>query len=326
MGEMADRLSWKDSSVLVTGGSGFLGRNLIARLLKIGARITNLDLIIPKKSWSGEEKFYLSDVRNYEAVERVVVESKPNCVFHLAALTQVVDAKEIPLQSYATNIMGTVNVLEAMRRTNRMNVPIIVASSDKAYGEAARDLPANETTPLDPFHPYDVSKASADFIARSYATEYGLSVAITRCGNIYGPGDTNWQRLIPGALRAAFLGTSFHIRSNGKLVREYNFVDDILEAYFLIAEALASGWAVSGRPWTISDPMVRMSVDEVIQACEIAAGYPIARVYLHGAKDEGRDIRLDAININLIGWSPRMSLPDGLAITAKWLAAELGIP
>lgn len=326
MGTMAEKLSWKDKSVLITGGSGFVGQAMARRLLMRGAKVISLDIAWPQSIIHGPHfTLDLWDLTNYDLVERAVVESGPDVIFHLGAITQIVNAKKMPAQAYATNVMGTVNVLEAARKVGRRNIPIVVASSDKVYGFMPPGVVAREDTDLQPTHPYDTSKACADLVSRSYGLFYGLNTATVRCGNIYGPGDRNWQRIVPGAIRAGLLGVELVVRSDGTLVREYNFIDDIVDAYLDIAEGLISEKAVRGRVWLVSDPTNRLDVETVIRACEDACGYPIRRIYTNEANDEGKSIDLDPRAILELGWIPETTFEAGLEQTASWMAGQLGM-
>ena len=338
---------WRGLRVLITGGAGFLGYRL-AQVLKqmIGCvHVYGLDI----KSWWNPhtpmeapnfvyEQIRMADVTDYRACERAIVETKPDVIFHLAAISQVVDAKQMPLQAYLTNIMGTANILEAARQTFPGRIVTVVASSDKAYGTmptvGTRMLSANEHSFLDPTHPYDVSKASADFIARSYGRLYGERTAITRCANIYGPGDDNWQRIIPGTIRSHLFGNAPIIRSNGTLVREYNYIDDIIEAYLLVAWSLMKKTPENpGLCWTISDEASRMDVMTVVDQVGrvIRALNPGARLWApvikDEASDEGQEIRLSSQRIKeQLGWKPRMTFENGLRATIEWAHTVHGMP
>jgi CDP-glucose 4,6-dehydratase len=307
----------------------------MAKILRaMGAYVYGVDLQSwwnPLKAFDSPgmvfNKIVMGDVRDYNTCERVIVEVKPKVIFHLAAVTQVVDFKQMPLQAYWTNILGTANVLEAARRAFPGEVVTVVASSDKAYGSGPGTLMANERTFLNPVHPYDVSKASADFIARSYGKFYGERTAITRCGNVYGPGDSNWQRIVPGTIRDYLLGKVPVIRSDGSLVREYNYVDDIIDAYLLVAESLMGTDPVkTGRAWTISDASGRMTVLDMVYRIREAITEINPKVVLPSptilgtANDEGKEIRLSSSAISeMLGWFPRVSIRDGLLETVKWL-------
>ena len=338
---------WRGMRVMITGGAGFLGYRL-ARVLKqmIGCvHVYGLDI----QSWWNPhtpmeapsfvyERIRVADVTDYRACERAIVETKPDVIFHLAAISQVVDAKQMPLQAYLTNIMGTANILEAARQTFPGRIVTVVASSDKAYGTmpmvGKTMLSANEHSFLDPIHPYDVSKASADFIARSYGRLYGERTAITRCGNIYGPGDDNWQRIIPGTIRSYLFGNAPIIRSDGSLVREYNFIDDIIEAYLLVAWSLMTApGEPPGKCWTISDEAGRMNVMAVVEQISrvmrmLNPGARLPQPVVTGkARDEGQEIRLSSERMReRFGWRPRTSFGDGLRATIEWAHAIHGMP
>jgi CDP-glucose 4,6-dehydratase len=274
-------------------------------------------------------KTYSGDVRNFFDMERAFIEIKPDVIFNLAAITQVVDSVKMPRQNHEINVMGTVNTFEVVRLHGRGHEIIVTASSDKAFGEIEK-MPANEETPLNPYHPYDASKAAADLIARSYAMHWGMQAAITRCGNIYGPGDVNWQRLIPGFIKAMLENKDFVIRSDGSQVREYNYVDDIITAYLLIARSLDpfdiedEQRSLAGETYVISDADGLYSVLDTIN---------LIRNFLHPGVDwtgelimqdraqgETQTIELDCTKIRKkLGWRPRTLMANGLIETADWI-------
>jgi CDP-glucose 4,6-dehydratase len=314
---------WKGLNVFITGISGFLGSRMAEILHDMGARVYGIDYQYRSCLHFGRAVSYIDDaiwedIRDYKAVERALAEFKPDVVFHLAAITQVVDATRMPLQAYETNIMGTANILEAVRKQAGPKIPVVVASSDKAYGRI-ETLPADESTPLNPIHPYDVSKASADFIARSYAEIYEQKVAVVRCGNIYGPNDSNWQRIVPGTIRSMLLGEKIIIRSDGTYRREFNYIDDIIEAYLLIAQNLKDGFD-SGVAWPVSDPFAVLNVLEVVKAIGLVMGIEPDLSILGGAQEEEKELTLNSWLITShLGWHPRTNFPDGLKKTIKWV-------
>lgn len=233
---------WKEKKVLITGFEGFLGSNLTRSLISLGARIFGLDIRIRRKETILTEADYSKitvikgSVTDYKLVGRIIKKNKINVVFHLAAEAIVDKSYNNPLKTFSTNIEGTWNILEACRDSKTIQ-SIIIASSDKAYG-VHKKLPYTEDAPLKGNHPYDVSKSCADLIACAYAHTYDLPVAVTRCGNIYGPGDFNFSRIVPDAIRCAFTGEKLLIRSDGKFTRDYVFVKDIVGGYILLAEKL----------------------------------------------------------------------------------------
>lgn len=326
-----DKGGWFGKNVFITGIDGFVGFNLATNLDLRGANVSGLILDHNYSSpyhmdREDRKRFrvFSGDIRNYWVVERAIVESRPDFIFHLAAITQVVDAKYMPLQTYDTNIMGTANVLEAARRIRPGKIVTVIASSDKAYGEI-EEFPIHEGTPLNPIHPYDVSKACGDFIARSYGRFYGEKVSITRCANIYGPGDINWQRLIPGTIKLILSGRPPVLRGNGKHIREYNYADDVIRAYLMIAKAMAGEppetmEILSGSAWNISDEDARLSSFDILDMIQDEVGDFLPPVILGGAKDEAKKLALDSWRIaKLIGWKPQVSMKDGLAKTIEWV-------
>jgi len=223
---------WDNKKVLITGFEGFLGSHLTRRLLDTKAKVIGLDIrtfrkdtILSSSDYS-KMKVYNGDVANYALMRRILAKHSIDVIFHLAAEALVENGLKNPRGAFKSNIMGTWEVLEAARAQKHMHA-VVVASSDKAYGSHQK-LPYKENAPLLASHPYDVSKSCADLIARTYAVTYGLPVAITRCGNIYGPGDFNFSRIIPDALRCLFSGKTLKLRSDGKYVRDYVYVDDIV--------------------------------------------------------------------------------------------------
>src|SRR4051795_12418514 len=247
---MADRYEGK--SVLVTGAQGFVGAWLAERLLEMGARV-----VVPRRDVHPDSRFVRegiegrchvvqADLDDYDALLRVINEHEVSAVFHLAAQTIVGTARRSPLSTFEANVRGTYNLLEACRELGSVE-RVVVASSDKAYG-AQDELPYREDTPLRAVHPYDVSKACADLITRSYAASYGLPVAVTRLANVYGPGDLNWSRLVPDTARALARGERPLIRSDGTPRRDYLYVDDAVEAYLAVAASLDRE-DMAGRAW-----------------------------------------------------------------------------
>jgi CDP-glucose 4,6-dehydratase len=236
---------WRARPTLITGGTGLLGGWLTQRIADEGA-----DVVCLVRDWVPQSELVRSgnlsrvrtvrgDVRDQALLERVLGEYEIDTVFHLAAQTIVGVAQRNPVSTFETNIQGTWSLLEACRRSPRVK-SIVVASSDKAYGDQEQ-LPYDESTPLQGQHPYDVSKSCADLIAHTYAVSYGVPVAITRCGNFYGGGDLNWNRLVPGTIRSILHQERPVIRSDGTLVRDYFYVEDGVGANVRLAEHCARG-------------------------------------------------------------------------------------
>src|SRR5579863_584405 len=248
---------WQDRPVFMTGATGLLGSWLIPKLLAQGASVTCLvrdwvptsELI--RKSLFDRVNVACGDVRDQALLERILGEYEIDTVFHLAAQTIVGIANRNPVSTFETNIQGTWALLEACRRSPAVK-QVVVASSDKAYGDH-EVLPYDENTPLQGSHPYDVSKSCADLIARTYAVTYKLPVIVTRCGNFYGGGDLNWNRIVPGTIRSVIRGERPVIRSDGKYIRDYFYVEDGAAAYMLAAERLAASPELAGEAFNFSN-------------------------------------------------------------------------
>lgn len=261
------------------------------------------------------------DIRNQALLERILGEYEINTVMHLAAQTIVPIANRNPVSTFETNIGGTWSMLEACRRSPKVQ-QIVYASSDKAYGESD-ELPYDETTPLRGRHPYDVSKSCGDLIAQSYAASYGLPVAITRCGNFFGGGDLNWNRLVPGTIRAALRGERPTIRSDGTLVRDYFYVEDGAGAYMLLAEQLAGNEALRGEAFNFSNEVqltVRQMVERILILMNVGTGFEMR----NDASNEISHQYLSAERARTeLGWRPQFTLDDGLTRTIAWYSRLL---
>ena len=320
--------TWRDRPVLVTGATGLLGGWLVEALLARGAHVVGLVRdSVPRSRLVAERVIdridvVWGDVTDYLGVERALAEFEIECVFHLAAQTIVGIANRSPLSTFDTNVRGTWNVLEASRRQPTVR-RVVVASSDKAYGDQER-LPYDETTPLQGRHPYDVSKSAADLIAQSYWASFGLRVTITRCGNLFGGGDLNWNRLVPGTIRSVLRDSRPVIRSNGRLIRDYVYVEDAVDAYLAVAESLADGDAVAGQGLNISYEQPQ-SVMALVQRILTRMGRPdLTPLVLDEATNEIVDQYLDASRARkLLGWAPRVALDEGLSRTIDWYRRAL---
>jgi CDP-glucose 4,6-dehydratase len=320
---------WRDRPVLVTGASGLLGSWLVPRLLAEGARVVVLlrdlvpDALLEQSGDRARAITVLGDVADGALVERVLAEYEIDAVFHLAAQTIVEHALRNPLGTFRANIEGTWELLDACRRSGRPT-RIVVASSDKAYGAQA-DLPYREDQPLEGRHPYDVSKSCTDLIAQSYAWTYDLPVVVTRCGNLYGGGDLNFNRLIPGSIRDALTGLHPTLRSDGTPLRDYLYVEDAAEAYVALA-ARAHEPAIRGQAWNFSTetPMTaRDVVGRVLAACGRSDLEPIV---LGTATHEILAQHLSSEKARReLGWTPTFGLAEGFERTVSWYAAHLGV-
>jgi CDP-glucose 4,6-dehydratase len=320
---------WKDRRVFVTGCTGFLGWWLTAALVERGAKVVGLvrDQVPSSPFYlnglADQVKVVRGSVEDYAAVERAINEYDVDTVFHLAAQAIVGVAGRNPMSTFESNIKGTWVVMEACRRNSNVS-RVVVASSDKAYGPR-QQLPYSEDVPLVGEHPYDVSKSCADLIALTYRTTYGTPVCITRCGNLFGPGDLNFNRIIPGAIRSMLLGEGPVIRSDGSPVRDYVFIEEIVGAYLLLAERMDDPAVVgrafnfgTGEPMSVLDLTLRIlslgGADHLTPVIQNEASGEVDRQYLSAelAKD-------------MLGWKPVKRLDEGLRDTIAWYDSHRGV-
>ena len=262
------------------------------------------------------------DVRDQALLERALGEHEIDTVFHLAAQTIVGIANRNPISTFESNVQGTWALLEACRRSPTVK-SIVVASSDKAYG-ACDTLPYDESTPLRGTHPYDVSKSCADLIAQSYATTYGLPVAVTRCGNFYGGGDLNWNRIVPGTIRSVLRGERPVIRSDGKFVRDYFYVEEGASVYAMLAERLHADASLRGEAFNFSNE-IQVTVLELVEKILAQMGSSLAPDVRNEASHEIRNQYLSADKARRrLGWRPEITLDEGLRRTIGWYRELLG--
>jgi CDP-glucose 4,6-dehydratase len=319
---------WRDRSVLVTGGTGFLGGWLVRRLIEGGAAVTcivrdwvpNSDLL--RTDMLAKVNVVRGDVTDRDLLERVLGEYEVETVFHLAAQTIVGIANRNPISTFESNIGGTWSTLEACRRSPRVN-GIVLASSDKAYGDQ-EILPYTEDTPLRGCHPYDVSKSCADLIASSYATTYNLPVAITRCGNLYGGGDLNWNRVVPGTILSVIRGQRPVIRSDGQYVRDYFYVEDGAAAYMQLAERLTADERLRGMAFNFSNEL-QITVLDLVKKILQQMQSTLEPEILNQQLNEIRHQYLSAERARtVLDWAPRYTLEEGLDRTIGWYREFLG--
>jgi CDP-glucose 4,6-dehydratase len=313
---------WRDRPTLVTGATGLVGGWLVRRLREAGA-----DVVCLVRDWvpqcelvrSGaieRVKVVRGDVRDQAALERALGEYEIDTVVHLAAQAIVGIANRNPVSTFETNIAGTWILLEACRRSPRVK-QIVLASSDKAYGDQEK-LPYDEGTPLQGRHPYDVSKSCADLIAKTYAVTYGTPVAVTRCGNFYGGGDLNWNRIIPGTVRSVLRGERPLIRSDGDFTRDYFYVEDGAAAYMLLAERLAADPALRGEAFNFSTE-IQVTVTALVRRVLALMGSNLEPDIRNEASHEIRHQYLSAAKARRrLGWAPLFTLDEGLTRTIQW--------
>jgi CDP-glucose 4,6-dehydratase len=322
---------WKGRRVLVTGATGLVGSWLTSALLDEGAEVTAL-----VRDWDPQSELIRSGrinhcsvvsgrLEDYGDLVRAVLDHDVDTVFHLGAQAIVGTAFHDPRGTFEANIRGTYNLLEACRARPGQVRSIVVASSDKAYG-STQVLPYTEDMPVNGRHPYDVSKSCTDLLAMTYATTYGLPVTVARCGNIYGGGDLNWSRIVPGTLRMALEGHRPQLRSDGSLTRDYVYVEDVVGAYLALAEA-APREDVRGQAFNFS-PESQTSVLEIVNAVLKAVGREdLQPEILNQAAGEIQDQYLDSAKARrVLGWEPRWTLEAGLQATVQWYRTFLGMP
>ncbi|MBS0202994.1 MAG: GDP-mannose 4,6-dehydratase [Planctomycetes bacterium] len=313
---------WRDRRVFVTGATGLVGSWLVRRLIEAEA-----DVICLVRDWVPQSELVQSqlidkvtivrgDLCDQSLLERAIGEYEVSTVMHLAAQTIVGIANRNPVSTFEANIAGTWKLLEACRRSPKVG-QIVVASSDKAYGEAAT-LPYCEETPLAGQHPYDVSKSCSDLIAQTYANTYQLPVVITRCGNFYGGGDLNWNRIIPGTIRSVVRDQRPVIRSDGSFVRDYFYVEDGAAAYMFLAEQLARRPELAGEAYNLSTEL-QLSVVEIVERVLQTMGSSFTPEILGQASHEIPHQYLSARKAReQLGWQPLFTLEEGLRRTIAW--------
>jgi len=318
---------WRDRRVFVTGATGLVGGWLVRRLLEAQA-----DVVCLVRDWLPQAELVRGgmwdrisvvrgDLCDQPLLERSLGEYEVGTVIHLAAQSIVGIANRNPSSTFETNIGGTWKLLEACRRSPSVK-QIVVASSDKAYGEAAH-LPYCEDTPLAGRHPYDVSKSCSDLIAQTYAATYKLPVVITRCGNFYGGGDLNWNRIVPGTVRSVLRGQTPVIRSDGTFVRDYFYVEDGAAAYMFLAEQLAKNPALAGEAYNLSTELP-LSVTEIVSRILSVMQSRLTPTVLGEACHEIPHQFLSAEKARTqLGWKPLFTLEEGLQRTIAWYTKQL---
>lgn len=314
---------WRNHFALVTGATGLLGSWLVEELLSKDANVVCLIRDwVPKSRlvYSGLiDKVHVvrGDLEDYQVILRAINEYEVDTVFHLGAQTIVGTASRSPLSTFESNIKGTWNLLEACRQCSKLVKRVIVASSDKAYGAHAK-LPYTEDTPLQGRFPYDVSKSCTDLLALSYFFTYEVPIAITRCGNLFGGGDLNFNRLVPGTIRSAFMNEAPIIRSDGKFVRDFIYVVDAINAYIKLAEKLPDDRFV-GQAFNFSyerPVSVLELVNLILKQMEKTTLVP---KILNEASREIHKQYLDCTKArNLMNWEPKYNLDEGLTNTISW--------
>lgn len=321
---------WRDRRVLVTGATGLLGGWAVESLLDRGADLVCLVRDhTPRARAMGRitdsTTIVHGSLEDFTLLERAMNEYEIQTVLHLAAQTIVGIANTHPLSTFESNIRGTWNLLEACRRAPTV-AAVVVASSDKAYGTSP-ELPYTELFPLRGDHPYDVSKSCADLISMSYFKTYGLPVTITRCGNFFGPGDLNWNRLIPGTARSILRGEPPIIRSDGTFRRDYIYIPDAALAYLQLAEATAVRPEIHGEAFNFSTEHPSSAREIVQNLLDISGRSDLEPVVLGKGENEIQHQFLSAEKARrTLAWSPTYGLLGGLKATFDWYRQHLSDP
>jgi CDP-glucose 4,6-dehydratase len=306
-------------NILITGGFGLLGSNLYNFLDKKH----NVYILDKKKNFYKKKYFeikrkkvFLGDYLKKNFIKNILKKKKINVVFHTGAVTQVLGALVDPEYTYTNNINGTINFLEVIRKFNK-KIVFIYSSSDKAYGEVGRGS-YREDTPFRSIFPYDVSKSCADLICQSYSKTYGLKIGILRCGNLYGPGDFNQNRLVPECILSYLKNKNFNIRSNGKLVRDYLFVDDAVKAYYLVMKALFNKKTFL----KIYNVGSKYNLDVISLVQKIGQYFPEKKIKINIKNSSRKEINFQKLDYSKISkelnWKPITNLNEGFLKTIKW--------
>lgn len=312
---------WPDKTVLVTGHEGFLGSWLSKTLIASGAKVIGLDKVKdrPRSILTKNLRKHIfgikGNVSNFALVEKIINRHRPSIIFHLAAEAIVGQANRYPLRAFKSNIEGTWNILEAARGKEFIKA-IVAASSDKAYG-SLNELPYKEDSPLKGSHPYDASKSCADLLCYTYYNTYKVPVCVTRCGNIYGPGDFHFSRIVPDTIRSAINNKILTIRSDGKFTRDYIYVKDIVSAYITLAEAM-NRRGIAGEAFNFSNEKP-ISVLKLVKTIYTLAGKRPFYTISNSAQHEIRDQYLSSRKAKrYLKWHSEYSLREGLERTINW--------
>jgi CDP-glucose 4,6-dehydratase len=326
---LVDTGFWRGRNVLVTGAGGFLASWICKVLVEHEASVVGI-----VRDTAGERLLNIHCIRDQinlvygsitdsGLVERVFNEYEIDTCLHLAAQALVVAANRAPLSTFESNIRGTWIVLEAARQCQTLN-RIVVASSDKAYGDQ-KVLPYQEESELAGRYPYDASKVCADVLAQSYAVTYELPVAVTRCANIYGGGDLNWSRIIPGTVRSVLRNERPIIRSDGSMERDYIYIRDAVDAYMVLGQRVAEE-GVRGRAYNFGSSQAISVLDLVEKILAIAKSELKPRILGMASGEIDRQFLDSSRAQSVLGWEPKISLEEGLSSTIRWYTEFLGIP
>jgi len=307
-----------EKNILVTGGAGFVGSHLVEKLLGLKANVFVFDWKLDQPGYfasaglGAKAVCIRGDLKNFDQVLKSVNENNIEYVYHIGAQALVGEAFADPYETFGTNIMGTVHVLEAARKSPTVK-GVLVASSDKAYGKDCVNVTEDQKVFGD--HPYDASKAATDMLARTYFKTYSLPVVVARFGNIFGPGDINFSRIVPGAMEALVKNQELPIRSNGEFRRDYLYVKDVAEGYVAMAEKLE---VIKGEAFNFSSGW-NFSVIGLVEKIGEVAGKKANYSILDQQQNE---IPAQSLNFEkakkVLGWQAKQSLESGLKETLDW--------
>jgi len=312
-------------NILITGGFGLLGSNLYKFLV---SKSNNVFILDKKKNFLkknylkiNKNKVFLGDYLDKKLIKKILIKKKINIIFHTGAVTQVLDAIKNPEYTYENNIQGTLNFLEIIRKFNK-KIIFIYSSSDKAYGEVGKKSYTEETC-LNSVFPYDVSKSCSDLICQSYSKTYDLKIGILRCANLYGPGDLNKNRLINGFIISTIKNKTFRIRSNGKLVRDYLFIDDAVNAYYLTMLSLIKKNSKL-RIYNVGSKYNMNVFDMIKKISKLNLNKQIKIKVLNTSKKEILTQKLNYRKISKeLNWKQYINLNEGLRQTYNWYQANI---
>lgn len=319
---MANMEKLKGAWVLVTGGTGFVGSHLVESLVEQGASVVVTHRSLDPRSYFATQELSKhvilanGDVKDAARVFDIVAKYEIDFIFHLAALATVPTAYENPLETIASNVLGTANVLEAARRLPRVK-GIIIASSDKAYGKTKRAYVEEDALRGD--HPYEASKSAADLISLAFAKTYDMPIVVTRFGNIYGEGDLNFNRIIPGALRAVLTNTTLELRSDGTFIRDYVYVKDVVRGYLLLLDKIEQ---TQGKAYNISSTE-SLTVLDVLKIIETTLGKKVKYKILNTQKNEIPFQSLNYDKVKSLGYTPAYTMDKILSNVFAWYKSIL---
>lgn len=307
-------MDWKGKKVLVTGISGFIGSNLARRLVDLGAIVSGIVVSsnLDNQDILSKCNIYIGDICDYNLVRQVISSNEIEMVFHLAAYSIVRISALDPMSAYDVNVKGTVTLLEACRSVGICK-KIIVASSDKAYGDHD-ELPYIETFPLQPKNIYDVSKACMDMIAQSYAYNYDMPITVVRCSNVFGPYDYNRSRLIPNNIVRLLNGEQPLMYGSGNMQREFIYIDDVVDAYIAIVERGISSVYNIGNNTALSIRYVIETISYNVLGKQLE---PVIVPRTNFKEIERQCIDPARLMVDT-GWKPKYNLWDGLCKTVEW--------